>query len=359
MSGSSVRRVTLQTIADRVGVSRVTVSNAFNRPDQLSADLRARILATAEDLRYPGPDPLARSLRSGRVGVAGVLLTGSLRHALNDAYASELLVGVSDAVTQAGTAPLLILLPPDRDLPTVREAVVDGFVGLALPDDHPAVATVRRRGLPFVTVDSPHLPDAPFVGIDDAAAGADLAAHVLAHGHRRIAVLSIPLGPEGRSGPVDEARMRAATYSLTHRRLTGVLDTLAARGLSGEDVQVIETGPDHDTDVRSAMERLVAGRPPPTAVIALADRVALSAVSWATRRGLDVPGDLSVVGFDDIPDAATAGLTTIRQPAREKAALATRMLADPVPPLVSYLPHQLVVRGSVTRPADGGGARPD
>lgn len=91
-------QVTMQTIADRVGVSRTTVSNAFSRPDQLSEGLRDRIRAVADDLGYGGPDPLARSLRSGRAGVVGILLTSTLGHALRDPYPGAFLGGVADAI---------------------------------------------------------------------------------------------------------------------------------------------------------------------------------------------------------------------------------------------------------------------
>ena len=102
-------KVTLQSIADRVGVSRMTVSNAFSRPDQLSADLRARILAAADELGYVGPDPAARALARGRTGVVGLLINGSLSEAFEDAVSAEFLASVADALADHGLA--LTLLP--------------------------------------------------------------------------------------------------------------------------------------------------------------------------------------------------------------------------------------------------------
>ena len=104
-------KVTLQTIADRVGVSRTTVSNAFSRPDQLSEELRAEIRAVADELGYGGPDPLARSLRSGRAGAVGMLMSSTLGYALHDPYAGALLQGVADEIGAGDTGLLLLPLP--------------------------------------------------------------------------------------------------------------------------------------------------------------------------------------------------------------------------------------------------------
>ncbi len=112
-------RVTLQLIADRVGVSRMTVSNAFSRPDQLSAELRASILAVAAELGYHGPDPAARSLATGTSGAIGVLWTQPLRLALSDAVTARFLGAVADELSADGLA--LTMLPPTVPAHDVRD----------------------------------------------------------------------------------------------------------------------------------------------------------------------------------------------------------------------------------------------
>src|SRR4051794_5114550 len=106
------QRVTLQTIADAVGVSRATVSNAYNRPGRLSAELRARILAAATEHRYAGPDPVARRLRTGRGGTIGVLFTEPLDYAFSDPGCVEFLAGFSAGGRPLPTHPVLIAAPP-------------------------------------------------------------------------------------------------------------------------------------------------------------------------------------------------------------------------------------------------------
>ena len=103
-----MERVTLQTIADRVGVSRTTVSNAFSRPDQLKEELRQRIMEVAEELDYPGPNPAARTLRRGRAGVIGVVFTETLSYAFADSYAVGFLRGLASVAEQSGTGLHLI-----------------------------------------------------------------------------------------------------------------------------------------------------------------------------------------------------------------------------------------------------------
>ncbi len=101
-------RVTLQTVADRVGVSRMTVSNAFSKPDQLSVALRERILETAADLGYVGPDPAARALARGSVGSVGVLMTDSVSHAFDDEVATAFFGALAEGLNPTGLALSLI-----------------------------------------------------------------------------------------------------------------------------------------------------------------------------------------------------------------------------------------------------------
>jgi len=291
--------VTLKTIAETVGVSRTTVSNAYNRPDQLAPELRDRILGAARELGYAGPDPAARRLRSGRRDAVGLLLAGGLSHAFGDPAAVVLLQGMAHATEAAGLA--MLVIPDRRD--GVRDAVVDAFCLYSLDADHPSVAAAQDRGVPLVVVDEPRLDGHGFVASEDRL-GARLAAeHLLALGHRRFAVLT-----DGGHGD----------------RLAGYRDALGAAGAEWVELPRYEPGP--------------------TAVLATSDRLALRVL----EAGLRVPDDVSVVGFDDIPAAAPAGLTTVRQPLFEKGEIAGRLLSRGAADEV-ILPVELVVRGSTAR----------
>ncbi|HMO11627.1 MAG TPA: LacI family DNA-binding transcriptional regulator, partial [Actinotalea sp.] len=151
-------RVTLQTVADKVGVSRMTVSNAFSRPDQLSADLRATILAAAEELGYVGPDPVGRALARGSAGAVGVLLTESVREAFADPIAAEFFGAVAESLAPTGMAVALLPSVEEGDRVPARDVPIDGALVYACAGETPAVQWLRRRRLPLVYVDQ--APDA-------------------------------------------------------------------------------------------------------------------------------------------------------------------------------------------------------
>jgi DNA-binding LacI/PurR family transcriptional regulator len=303
----------LRVLPDALGVSRTTVSNAYSRPDQLNPRLRQRILQTARQLGYAGPHPAARSLRSGRADAVGVLLTETLSYAFTDPAAVRFLEGMAQAGERAGVSLLLVpALPTAAGATAVREAVVDGFVVYSMPDAHPGVLAVVERRQPTVIVDEPRLQGTPLVGIDDRAAARQAAEHLLALGHERFGVVCFRLSLDGYSGPVDAARLAGATFQVTHDRLAGYADALRAAGLDFRDVPIQERAPNSPEAGAAAAAALLDRRHPPTAILSTSDQLAIGLLEQARRRGIAVPRDLSVVGFDDIDAAAavTPSLTT-------------------------------------------------
>ena len=137
------RQATLASLAAELKVSRTTVSNAYNRPDQLSAELRERVLDAAKRRGYPGPDPVARSLRTRKAGAVGLLLTEALSYSFRDPAAMSFLAGLAESCEDAGQGLLLMPAGPGRDdveaAAVVQQAGVDGFV---------VYSVARRRPLP-------------------------------------------------------------------------------------------------------------------------------------------------------------------------------------------------------------------
>jgi DNA-binding LacI/PurR family transcriptional regulator len=362
--------VTLQTIADLLGVSRTTVSNAFARPDQLSDDLRSRILDTAAGLDYRGPNPAARTLRRGRAGVIGVVLTDSVEWAFTDPYNVEFLGALASETEAARHSLLLIPAPPGEDQADgVRNAVVDGFCVYTLPDGHPIVGEVLCRNVPTVFVDGPRADGHRFIGIRDRAAMRTLTEHALALRHRTLGVIAFRLRPDGHCGPVDRDRIATADFRVTRERLAGVFDAVRRRSDAGATVDVYEVVGNTPAAGGDAAIALLSARPRPTALLCLADQLALGALDALDTLGLRAPDDVSVTGFDDIAAAAGAGLTTIRQPAAEKGRAAGRYLAAvadgaPAPgrKFDLILPHELIERTSTgtapSRRHRAGTARP-
>jgi DNA-binding LacI/PurR family transcriptional regulator len=348
--GGAVARVTLQTIADRVGVSRMTVSNAFSRPDQLSTELRERVLATAEELGYTGPDPAARALARGSSGAIGVLLFDSLQVAFTDEVAIAMLGAVAGALAPTGRA-LTLLTSTDTTGPVAaRDVAVDAAVVYSCDPDSPGTAWLVKRRLPLVMIDQDHRLGYPHVNIDDRGGARAAAQHLVDLGHRRIAVVSYSIhGPPGPVGDVAEL----STGHVPRERVAGWMDALGPAGIRPRAVQHTS----HSSEAAETVSALFDHGEPPTAVLCYSDVTASGVVSALADRGLRVPHDVSVVGFDDSPlaTAVRPRLTTVRQDvaAKGRAAIAALMaqLAGDAPPADVVLPVELVVRDSTAPPA--------
>ncbi|WP_435208423.1 LacI family DNA-binding transcriptional regulator [Micromonospora sp. bgisy143] len=339
-------------MADAVGVSRSTVSNAYSRPDQLSSALRERILAAARQLGYPGPNPTARSLRRGFVGSIGVLFTSQLSYAFTDPFAVRFLAGVGTATERHGTSMLLVPLPKEQvdARRAVENAAVDGFCVYCVADEEWALDVIRARGLPYVStaVRDDAAADERFVGIDERAAAHSVAAHVAGLGHRRVALLVDSVLPDAPAGPVTLSGFDRAPHPTTRGRLAGFADAFAEVGVGWSELTLLNA-PGNSGHAASAAVAGLFDRPePPTAVLAGSDVLALGVLDALARRPGGSP-PVSVTGFDDVPEAAAAGLTTVRQPAQEKGRIAAELLLDPPTDAAAghvLLPTELVVRAS-------------
>ncbi len=351
----NVRRpATLASLAAELGVSRTTVSNAYNRPDQLSAPLRARVLEAARRLGYPGPDPVARSLRTRKAGAVGLLLTEALSYAFRDPAVTGFLEGLALACEQAGQGLLLVPVSPEQvDVTAVHQAGVDGFVVYSVREDDPHFLAVLERPVPTVVCDQPHGPDTvDRVGVDDRAGMLGLARHLTNLGHRRVGVVCMRLAAGRHDGPATAQRQADASYAVQRDRLAGLRDGLAEVGVDWAGVPVIERFEHSVAAGRDGAEELLTAHPSLTAVVCTSDILALGALGLAVDRGLSVPGDLTVTGFDGVPEADRAGLTTVRQPVLEKGRIAGEMLlqrGDRNRPRRVTLPTELIV-GNTSAP---------
>jgi DNA-binding LacI/PurR family transcriptional regulator len=341
-----VGRVTLQTIADEVGVSRMTVSNAFSRPDQLSEELRTKILAKASELGYAGPDPTARSLARGKAGAVGILLTDTLAHAFDDEITAGFVGAIAAELAPTGAALTLLTAADDGEYVPARDVALDGALVYSCSQSSTAIGWLIKRQLPLVFVDQYPRDGYDSVNIDDRG-GARLAAqHVIDLGHRHIAVATTSYGDSEMDDPFD------TTNPVSGQRLLGWFDAIHGAGL---DAHVVEFGKDESSV--TAATAVLDLHPRPTAVVCISDVVAACIVRVAQERGLRVPEDLSVVGFDGSQLAALMHpvLTTVRQDISRKgreaaAALVDRMAGARDEPRRIRLDVELVVGESTAPP---------
>jgi DNA-binding LacI/PurR family transcriptional regulator len=344
-------RTTLQTLAEALGVSRTTVSNAYSRPEKLSPELRERILATARGMGYHGPNTVAASLRTGRTETVGVLFTDDLGYAFSDPVSTLFLAGVASEVEHVGYGLTVVSSPRGGSSGAVAKAMFDGIIVYSVDEDSLGLAVGRARGLPTVEVDQRPRPGIPAVNVTDRAGAKAAVAHLAELGHTQLAAVAVAAGPPDCGFVAANATSR--NY-VVRQRLTGWRSGCKAAGIP-PPVTVSCPANLREHGHRAA-RLLIAQRPEVTAIVCLTDELALGAIDELTAHGVQVPADISVVGFDDSPLAPLASppLTTVRQPVRAKGAAAARLLLDqlgggpaggPV-----RLQTELVVRGSTTAP---------
>lgn len=326
-------RVTIRDVAERAGVSVATVSKVLNQRYGVAATTSARVRSVIEELGYEA-SLVAQSLRNHRTNVIGILVADL------EPFSTELLKGAADAIRGSGFELVVYSAGGRTDdqagwerryLSRLSGTLVDGALLVT-----PAASLEPREGTPVVAVD-PHTGSAELPTIDsDNLSGAQLAVeHLLGLGHRRIALL------KGRPD-----------LQSAHLRETGYRRALAAAGVS-VDENLVQVGA-YDPEVSAASARLLLDSPDrPTAVFAANDLSAIATVEVANELGLRVPEDLSVVGFDNIPESVLCvpPLTTVEQPIREMGRRAIQLLIplingeQPEPTHVT-LDTRLVVRQS-------------
>jgi LacI family transcriptional regulator len=330
-------RVTIRDVAAQAGVSVATVSKVINGRYGVSAATLARVQAVIEEMGYEA-SLVAQSLRNHRTNVIGILVADL------EPFSTELLKGAARAIRNTGFE-LVVYSAGGRTsdhlgwerryLSRLSGTLIDGAVLVT-----PTVVDVRY-GAPIVAVD-PHTGPTDLPTIDsDNLHGARLATqHLIELGHRRIAMLT------GRPD-LQSAQLREEGYR----------QALAAAGVAIDESIIREGGYDPVVSAEAA-RHLLAAASPPTAIFAANDVSAIATIEVAGRLGLRVPDDLSVVGFDNIPDSglSTPPLTTVEQPIHDMGRLAVDLLirlirAEPVDQTHITLATNLVVRSSTQKPA--------
>jgi DNA-binding LacI/PurR family transcriptional regulator len=348
---------TIVDVARAAGVSRGTASNVFNHPELVREALREKVLAAAETLGYGGPNPRVRFLKGGRLNAIGVTPPGAygVQAAFRNPYLREFLGGVAEVCDERGASVTVISGVGEDNTWGIRNAVVDGFIIHRF--EEAAVVEARRRRLPCVLVDMDGDAQMSSVRIDDRGGARAAAAHLVELGHRRFAIFSVLRETTARLDPIfheqHEARRRlSSTFALDRDRLKGYLSALAKVGVKPADVPIIETRADVIAAAAVGAALLFDRVPDVTAVLAMTDIQALAVIGEAERRGIRVPQDLSVVGFDNIPESATSEppLTTVAHPMAEKGRIAAALVLDEVVGRHMVLPVTLVVRQSTAGP---------
>ncbi|MGS0687366.1 LacI family DNA-binding transcriptional regulator [Nakamurella sp. GG22] len=325
------KRTTLAQVAALAGVSVSTASLAFSGAGPVSEATRHRVLAAAERLHYAGPDPRGRSLRQGRSGIIGVVMEERVLAAFRDPIRIAMLDGIAQATTADGRG-LLLLTDVGESATTLETASMDGVVLLSC-STHVArsIDVLRRRGTPTVALGGPEFPGVLTITLDDEQASTVVARHLADLRHRDVAIVALPLDgvvdgsdSTAQRGALSEERERAGTVQVTLDRLRGVRAVFP--GCPG----VVSAGSFVDEGMIAGHTLLDDPDHRPTAIIAQSDLLAAGVIKAAGELGLDVPRDLSVVGYDGIAldRIIPHDLTTMSQPAAEQGRAAGQAVLD-------------------------------
>lgn len=348
---TSRHRITLKDLARELGVSTATVSNAFNRPDQLSPRLRTRILDEAKRMGYRGPDAKARSLRTGRSQIIAVILAESLTYSINDAVASELLSGIAEVLDAHGHTLLLLSGRQHVSQAPGSWSIADGFIAYGLmPPNLMASADLSSGQRPLVAVDfSPE--GCPTVHIDNEPACYAIARHALRTPPRRPAIVNLRLTAEPCNGRIDATHtLLPAELTITRARLAGFHRALEEHGFRPDDVPMWNVEVNTHEVCAPVLEEILdlPEEERPDLLLCMSDRIALTALTLAESRGLRIPEDLRLTGFDGIAEGQYRAprLTTVRQDSVEKGRAAARMALGLTPPTSSLLATELMIGDS-------------
>jgi len=329
-----VKKVGIKDIAADAGVSIATVSHALRNPGRVSEATREKVLAAADRIGYT-PNRLAASLRTARSGNIVVIIPD-----VSDSFNSGIIAAIEQVAHERGYSVLL----GDTRGSAARERE---FAAMTRSRQADGIILMSHR-LPFSPRElAGRLPpivngceftgneDIPLVAIDDAAAARDATRHLLDGGHRHIAVITGDM---------------ASTS--TRERLRGYRAAMAESGLAEDEGLLVQGGYSLEAGERAA-EQLLLRKRRPSAIFCFSDDIALGCMYTLRQNGFDVPGDISVIGFDDIPFARYSAppLTTIAQPTEAIGKACASLLLDLIDGKApeatrQILPHRLVVRES-------------
>ena len=335
---SQIEPATIYEVAREAGVSTATVSRVINDRRHVRESTRHRVEEAMERLGYVA-NRQARGLAGGRSRMIGLLV-----HELGSSYFTQVIRGIDIAVASIGYD-LMLYTSHARVEAEARHAMelatgpVDGVIFVLAVDPSKYVETLRRQGMPFVMLDHSHeLSGTTFVAAANRSGTRQAIDHLIELGHRRIGFIT-----------------GKPAVSSAGERLAGYRDALRAADIP-YDRELVVTGDFLEERGYQATQQLLVLDPPPTAVFTSADTAAFGAIKAARDAGLRVPQDLSVVGFDDIPEASLVmpPLTTVRQPLMEMGATAVRLLQrlmdqPDATPRRTELDTELIVRESTAR----------
>lgn len=318
----SRKNPTIKDIAEMAGVSKTTVSFAFNNPKRVAADTLEKIMKISGELNY-SPDPIARTLATKRTGTIGFLLPEITPEGFKNPLLFQILQGMRTGCLAKQMSLNIISPPPGLLLETVRKTAVDGYVILGMIHDMDFFEYLKERDIPAVSLDGGILKTIPMVTSNEEKGAYSIMDYILNNNHQKILILSFNDAEDHRDN---------FSSSVGYRRFQGYEKALKKRGLSlnSKNIHIYNCKECSIEGGYLAMQENMKNADRPTAVIAMSDIMAMGIYQFCREKKIAIPEDLSVTGFDGLFEVSLLNppLTTVQQSAALKGEKSIELLTD-------------------------------
>lgn len=317
-------KLTLKDVALQLGVSTATISNAYNRPDQLSAAKRIEILAACQRIGYDGPNKAAQILRKGQSNIIALVTADSIDYTVSDPVASKFIRGVATVLREQKKH--LLLYSGDSDSVRDISDFVDGFICYGMPRNPTLAEDINRQSKPVISVDF-LLEGRPTINIDNRQAAYDVAKLAIRPGDH-VAILGLRIIDSAKTCRIYDSPMLDVEHSISQRRLEGYKQALEEMNSEVSNDWIWHIPESDSYYARQAAREVLGSTPRPNVILCMSDIIALELLQCAMSMGISVPGELRITGFDGIDEAARTRplLTTACQSSVEKGVIAATSL---------------------------------
>lgn len=318
-------RLTLKDVAHRIGVSTATVSNAFNRPSQLSQELREEILQSCKHFGYTGPHAESRLFRANKTKVVAVVLPHQLNGSFTDPVSNFVLQGISQVFENLGYNILVISASSKTKSLYGLTSFVEGFIvhGPPCQDQLEQLIYLRKT---IIAIDFT-LEKAVSININNRKTAKECADFAFAHQPKHTVVIGLNIAEENRTINLQCAKVSDASCNIMVQRLLGYKDAALAQNIHISKNNIWSIPQNTHFYGYETAKYVLQQIPRPELILCMSDQIALGAIKAAEDLGLSVPEDLFITGFDGIDEACTStpALTTVAQPNLEKGRAAAEI----------------------------------
>ncbi|WP_413700957.1 LacI family DNA-binding transcriptional regulator [Psychromonas sp. KJ10-10] len=276
---------TLKNIASQLGVSTATISNAFNKPDQLSAKLRDAILQYCEEVGYLGPSMATRSLRTGKTGAYGIILSDDLSQSLMNPVANQFLSAIAAVFDEQHVNMLLLASDPQNYLVNQIDTLADGFIVYGQPKDSRILIRLEKQNKPIVTVDFAYK-DYPSINIDNHDATYRIAKYAIEKSQASIihpVVLGLHLMRDNHSTSIDHNKLFNPLESISRCRLEGYKQALEEANIELTEQSIWQIEPYEERIIKTIIRGIISATEPVNLLLCMSDKIAIRCFRSGSR----------------------------------------------------------------------------